>query len=189
MATELGRVVPYHEGLPHIKSHDLLIACQCLWTPNFTGQLAYSDRFLPIKSHAIWSRSLKRSRQKLKSLSPPYQNPCGYKTLVDGDLPWGASTHKATWHFITWSCEITWVTISTTTVPMATNLGRMMATHMTLWSRGIAKLHGKLKPLSLHYHRAYSHQTSQDPDLPSVSSTHKVTLPFGHVVLQDHMTN
>ena len=33
------------------------------------------------------------------------------------------------------------------------------------------------------------HQTWWDGDLPFIASTNKVTQTFGHVVLQDHITN
>ena len=42
-----------------------------------------------------------------------------------------------------------------------------------------SRSYDKPKPLYLHYHSAYGHQTP----------THNVTLPFGHVVLLDHVTN
>ena len=51
---------------------------------------------------------------------------------------------------------------------------------MVTWFRKISC--GKLKPLFLHYHSAYNHQTWQDNDLPWTAPTHKVTRPFGHIV-------
>ena len=60
---------------------------------------------------------------------------------------------------------------------------------MTLWSSGFIRSHDKLKPLYLHYQRAYGHQTWQDGNLPWWTPACKVTLPFDHVVLWDHVTN
>ena len=44
-------------------------------------------------------------------------------------------------------------------------------------------------PLTHWYHSVYGYQTLQDGKLPRLALTHKVTQPFDHVVLQDHMTN
>ena len=41
----------------------------------------------------------------------------------------------------------------------------------------------------LHYHSVYGYQTWQADDLPREASTYNVTPSFGHVVLQDHVTN
>ena len=51
--------------------------------------------------------------------------------------------------------------------------------HITLWWRGLPKSRYKLKAIYLHYHGAYGHQTWQDADLPWLTPTHEVTLPFG----------
>ena len=97
-----------------------------------------------------------------------------------------------------WSCEITWQTKNiTTTVPLTSKLGRMVnyldwnlpESHMTLWWRGLAKSRDKLKPLYLHNHSVYDHQTCKDGDLPWGAPSDKVTRPFGYVVMQNHMTN
>ena len=37
---------------------------------------------------------------------------------------------------------------------------------MTLWSHGFSRSCYKLKPLYIHYHKAYGHQTWQNGDLP-----------------------
>ena len=44
-------------------------------------------------------------------------------------------------------------------------------------------------PLYLHYHSAYCHQIWQGDDYSSGTSTHNITLPLGHVVLRNHLTN
>ena len=40
-----------------------------------------------------------------------------------------------------------------------------------------------------HYHSGYGYQAWQDGELPWQAPTHKVTQPFGHMVLQDHVKN
>ena len=59
---------------------------------------------------------------------------------------------------------------------------------MTLWSRGLARSHDKLKPLYLYYYSPYGHQTWLDSDLPEDLSTIK-SINTDHVVLQSHMIN
>ena len=102
---------------------------------------------------------------------------------------------------IMWSFAITWQTkiiISppTTTVPMATKLGKMAVylngllpiksyDPLIMWS---CEITWPSKALCLHYDSAYGHQTWQAGDLPWGAFTH-VTLPVSDVVLQDHMTN
>ena len=61
--------------------------------------------------------------------------------------------------------------------------------HATLWSSGFVRLRDKLKPLYLHYRSAYGHQTWQDSNLPKKTPACKITSPFDHVVLRDHVTN
>ena len=41
----------------------------------------------------------------------------------------------------------------------------------------------------LYYHNAYGHQIWQDCGLPWEAPIHKITWPFDHAVLRDHMTN
>ena len=52
---------------------------------------------------------------------------------------------------------------------------------MTLWSRGLARSHDKLKPLYLYYYSPYGHQTWLDSDLPEDLSTIK-SINTDHVV-------
>ena len=81
-------------------------------------------------------------------------------------------------------------------MPVATKPG-MMVTYLKWvlprkshdpWPRGLARSLDKLKPLYLHYHSVYGHQTWQDGD-PGEAAAHKVVWPFDHVVLQNHVTN
>ena len=58
--------------------------------------------------------------------------------------------------------------------------------HMTVWSCGIPRSFDKLKPLYLHYHSVYSHQTWQDGYLPGWALGYKVTSSFDHMVLWDN---
>ena len=46
-----------------------------------------------------------------------------------------------------------------------------------------------LKKLYLHFHIAYGHQTWQSGNLSYRAANNKVTWPFDHVVLQDHVTD
>ena len=43
------------------------------------------------------------------------------------------------------------------------------------------------KALHLYYQSAYDYQTWEDDNLPWWAPTHKVTLLFDHVILQDHV--
>ena len=61
--------------------------------------------------------------------------------------------------------------------------------HMTFWSRGLVRSRDKLKPLYLHYHSTYGHQTWQDGNLPWWAPAYKVTWFFDHVVFWDIVTN
>ena len=59
--------------------------------------------------------------------------------------------------------------ISTTRVPLATNLSRMITylagLFLNLWSCGLARSSDKLKQLYLYYYSGYGHQTWQVSDL------------------------
>ena len=43
----------------------------------------------------LQSRAFRTLRDKLKSLYLPYHSPYGPQIWEDGELPWGAPTHKA----------------------------------------------------------------------------------------------
>ena len=60
---------------------------------------------------------------------------------------------------------------------------------MTLWSCDLARSREKIKPLYLHYHNIYGHQTSKDGDISWQAPNHKVIQGFDHVVLQGHAAN
>ena len=86
--------------------------------------------------------------------------------------------------------------IFTTKVLIATKLDRMVTKlegflptsfgPLITWSWEIA---WQTKTIYLHYHNAYGQKAWQDGVLPWATSTHKVTWPYNHVVLQDHVTN
>ena len=61
--------------------------------------------------------------------------------------------------------------------------------HATPWSRGLPKSRDKQKSLYLYHQSAYGHQTWQDGSSPWWPATHKVSLPFGHVILWHHVTS
>ena len=46
-----------------------------------------------------WSGGLARSRGKLKKLYLHFHNAYGYKTWLDGELPWAAATQKVAWPY------------------------------------------------------------------------------------------
>ena len=83
--------------------------------------------------------------------------------------------------------------MSTTTVPMATKLAEYgdlpwgAADHKVI-SRDYARS-CKNKPLYLYCQRVYGNLTWQDGHLPWWAWTRKITWPFDHIVLQDHVTN
>ena len=56
------------------------------------------------------------------------------------------------------------------------------------WSRGLARSRDRLKPLYLHWHNVYGHQTCSDGDIPCQTVNHKVIRNFEHVILQGHVT-
>ena len=75
---------------------------------------------------------------------------------------------------ITWSYEITWQT-KTFISPQP--------------SHCLPRSPDKLEALYLHYRSVYDHQTWQDDDLSWALPTHKITRPFKHVFLRNHVTN
>ena len=78
----------------------------------------------------IWSRHLSRSRDKLKPLYLHKNYAYGHQTWQDGDLPWRVPTHKVTWLFdhvvLRDHLASSNYYISTTAVPMATRLCRIV---------------------------------------------------------------
>ena len=68
-------------------------------------------------------------------------------------------------------------------------MGSCLKGYMTIWSRGLARSREILKSLYIHYYSAYGYQTWQDGNLPWWAPAYKVTWPFDHMVLQDHVTN
>ena len=60
---------------------------------------------------------------------------------------------------------------------------------MNIKLRGFVRSRENLKTLDLNYHNVHGHKTWHGDDLLWVSSTHKATWSYNHVVLQDHVTN
>ena len=147
MVTKLGRMVTYLDGLLPIKSHDPLITCcceimwqpkiiisllpQCLWPYNLAGYWTTMRGFYSKYQSVLWSSGLERSRDKLKQLYLRYHNIYGQKTCRNGDLTWLIFTHKVKWPYnhVVLQDHVTNEKryISSTTMPMTTTLGRMMA--------------------------------------------------------------
>ena len=69
MATKLGRMVVYLNGIPSIKSHTTLIvwSCEIMW--------------------------------QTKTTIPPLPLAYGHQTWQGGNLSWKVLTHKVIWHF------------------------------------------------------------------------------------------
>ena len=104
MATKLGRMVTYLNGLLTIKSHYALVtwSCiimwqtkiiisllpQCLWPPNLVEWWHYSEKLLTIK---FWSRGLASSRDKQISFYLYYKSAYDNQTWND-NFPWWAPT-------------------------------------------------------------------------------------------------
>ena len=145
MVTKIGRLVTNHERLLPITSHDTLIMwffkitwetrtfisllSQCLWPPNLAGLwLTISGSRSKILLF-FWSRGLTRSREKLKAVYPHYHS-------VYSSRNWGVGDLLSIWPMI--DTIKNWKHISTTTIPMATKLGRVVLYHKKLL---IIKLH------------------------------------------------
>ena len=133
MATKLGRIVTKLQKLLPIMLLYPLVAwfCeitwqaktiisplpQCLWSPKLSRWWLTLSSFYPKCYSTLWARSLARSRDILKTsslrLCQTYRE--GVPPIKSYD-PW-----------ITWCCEITWQTkTSTTTTPMATKFGSIV---------------------------------------------------------------
>ena len=132
-----------------------------------------------------WSRGLPRSREKVALAQCLWQ-----LKWQDGDFPWRAPSDKLAWPLVTWSFEITWQTKTNVFSLQQCELilkHSYLRNYMALEPRSLAKSRDKLKPLYLHYHNVYSNQTWQDGDILCGGCTHKVTRPFNHLVLWDHV--
>ena len=102
LATKLGRMVTYLDGLLPIKSHDPMIRwsfeltwhtkiimspiTNCLWLPNVAGLWLNLRSSYPCYL-GLWSRGLARSRDKLKSQCLHYHNDYTHQTWQDFNLP------------------------------------------------------------------------------------------------------
>ena len=102
---------------------------------------------------------------------------------------------------ITWSCKIMRQT-KTIISPLPywlwppnlagwwlTVRGSHPFSYMALLAHGLVRSWDKLRPLYLHYHIGYGHQTWQGGDLLWGVPTHSVTWPYWHMVLWDHVRN
>ena len=160
---------------------------QCPWPLN----VALS----PIKSHdplIMWSWEITWQTEHF------YQSSYGHQTLQSGDLPWETLTHKVIQlfgHVVTWPTKIIIfhcqsACICTTTIPFATNPGRIVTYLERLPVKKI------LDPLvTCNCKITWQAKANISPltqclwrDLPRGAPTNIVTWPFNHVVLRDHMT-
>ena len=157
MATKLGRMVTYIDGLTPINLHQPLIT----WSWGITCKLkslylychrAYDHRtwqagYLPlgVSTHnVIPPLSLARSRNKLKPLYLHYHNIYGHKTRQCDELLWLPFTHKFKWPY----------------------------NHLVLWDHMTNK-----KYCILHYRNGFGLKTWLDDGLLWVTSAYKVTWP------------
>ena len=212
-ATKLGRLGTYHEGpLPMLLqplvtwSYEIALQTktiisplpQYLWLQNVTDWLLTMRGFYPCYS-TLWSLALTRLRYRLKPLYPHYHNVYGHKTCKHGYLPWMFLPIKSNNHIIMWFCKILWQTtnIFTTAMPMATKLGRLVTylgcllpiksnDHVIMWFCKITwqtkNISTTVIPVATKLGRMMT-STWQDDDLPWVTSIHKVSWPYNHVVL------
>ena len=156
MATNLNRVVTYHERLPPLGSYEPLItrSCEIMWQtkiiitplvewlrqPNLTGWYLTLMGCYP-ESH------------KLKPLYLHYHSGYGLETWLDGDLLWTASNHKVIQH-----TDYVLLQIHVTNENHFISTNRVLIP-ITFWLRGLTKSRDKLKLLYLHWHDVYDRQT------------------------------
>ena len=186
MINKLGRVANYHEGLPHIKWHGLLIKWSFYMTwqsktivllaTNFGRMVTCPEVLLTITSFN--NCGLARLHCKQKQIYLEQQCACGYQTwqdditYFDGLLPIRSRDPLITLHF-----EIKWQAkhyISKTTVPMANKRGSMVTYLKWL---PLIKLYDPLITLALLDHLSWG------------TLVFIVTCPFNHVVLFDYPAN
>ena len=65
--------------------------------------------------------------------------------------------------------------------------GSHPSNHLTHWSRGLARLHDKLKPLYFHYYIAYDQENWEGDDFLRGIDIVIVTWPFNKMAFQDHL--
>ena len=138
-----------------------------------------------------------------KDLYLQYHNGYGHQIWYGDDLPWGAPICVLTWPF-NYGVLLDHVTnskhyISTTTISLATKLGKVVIYHeelllIKLLDPSITCLykvtwHVKyfISPFALDMKNG--HETWQFGYSPWQASTHKFTLPFKLVCTRGHVTN
>ena len=99
-------------------------------TTKFGKVLTYHEGFPPIKLHNLWSRVLERLRDRVKILYLPYQSTYSHQIWQGSNLLCWSPTNKVTQNFdqLVFRNQVTNKLhyISTTTVPIANNLGRIV---------------------------------------------------------------
>ena len=133
MDTELGRVVTYHEGLLSVKSRDSFVtwSCEITWQ---TKSMFPLPQYLWLPNMASWWLTLRASH------------------------PW---SHPTLDHVVLRDHVTNLKHVSTTTIPMATKLGRVVTYNeelalincMILYSLCFERSHDKLITLYLHLHK------------------------------------
>ena len=184
MATKLDRMVTYLEGFLPIKSHDPLITwpckitwqaktstsllSQCWWTLNLAIWLLVLKSSHRSSYSNLQSRSLARSREKLKPLYLCYHTAYSHQTWQGYDLPWGVSTNKDTFsspdlarsgdklkiylHYLNaMASKLCWILTSLEGFLSIKSNGHLI--------KCLARSRDKLKPY-LHYHRVCNKELS-----------------------------
>ena len=163
MATKLGRMVTYIDGLTPINLHQLWsrgleashgkLKSLYLYYHSAYDHWTWQAGDLPLEAsthNVIPPLSLARSRNKLKPLYLHYHNIYGHKTRQCDELLWLPFTHKVKWPY----------------------------NDLVLWDHMTNK-----KYCVLHYRNGFGLKTGLDDDLLWVTSAYKVTWPYNHVVL------
>ena len=148
MVTKLGRVVTYHEDLPHIKLHDSSLSwlyevtwqiksiisplSQCLWLQNLSGWWNIARSSQPSICMTPQWAGLVRSCNKLSELYLHLEKTQAHQTNPGADLPWETPTLKVTW-------------------PLDYLIN--------------VKSSDNSKNVYLHFHKTYDHETWQDVEL------------------------
>ena len=134
--------------------------------PTKLGRVAiYNKELLSIRSQGPLIRWSFRSHEQLNLLYFYYHKAYGHQTWESGDLLWETFTHKFTNPVNTWSREVTWEIkkhISTTTIPMTIELGRVVTYNEELplqslkipCSRGLVSSRDKLN-MQINMHIKY----------------------------------
>ena len=169
MATKRGRKITYLNGLLPITSHDPLITWSCITWQTKTIISSLPQYLWPLNLAGLW-------------------------LIMREFYPWSCTNLRSSGF-----CKITWQTKTIISPPIRCIWPPSLVevwliirgfhpwTCTTLRSSGFAKSRDKLKALYIHYQNAYGYKTWHNCDLQWTASTYKVTWPYYHRALRDHM--